>query len=91
MHWNRLYFVLCFYKSQQFHMLRNVQLNLIHREHVRLGRIVRTILPGLNKKFWFSFTNLNPFFKEIITISYKKKSQITKTVRTNKFKVSYEV
>ena len=72
MHWNRLDFVLCFYKSQQFHMLRNVQLNLIHREHVRLGRIVRTILPSLNKKFWFSFTNLNPFFKEIITISSKK-------------------
>ena len=53
-------------------MLRNVQLNLIHREYVGLGRIVRTILLDLNKKFWFSFTNLNPFFKEIITISYKK-------------------
>ena len=72
MHWNRLDFVLCFYKSQQFHMLRNVQLNLIHREYVGLGRIVRTILLDLNKKFWFSFTNLNPFFKEIITISSKK-------------------
>ena len=53
MHWNRLDFVLCFYKSQQFHMLRNVQLNLIHREHVGSGRVVRTILPGLLKNFGF--------------------------------------
>ena len=53
MHWNRLDFALSFFKSQQFHMLRNVQLNLIHREHVGLGRVVGTILLGLIKIFGF--------------------------------------
>ena len=53
MHWNRLDFVLCFLISKQFHMLRNVQLNLIHREHVGLGRVDRTILLGLIKNFGF--------------------------------------